>query len=532
MRLRTRLVLYNSAVIAGVVTAATLVVATVQARVLEAEIEKRGVALARGLASLAVESLLVNDWVELRQQALGLARTEDVESAAIADRSGRVVVDTAERDSDLGPRGLLPVVDSTAVATAPRTPTGARAIEILEPVVLGRSVDAEDRLGTVRLRIGLERIDLETRRLQGRLLGIGAVAVGGGFLAATLFTRRISRPVENLVAGTIKAASGDLRFRVEAKTGDELGTLAENFNRMTTQILAERETIEALNRGLEAQVLERTAELQKANDDLTTTLVDLRRTQGQLVQSEKMASLGQLVAGVIHELNNPLNFIANSVQPLTKNIADLKEALRAAPPAAAPADALAKRFDRVEGLAGVIREGARRATLIVGDLRTFCRPDEAERKVGDLREGIESTVHLLAPRLGDRIEVVREHGEVPPFEFFPAQMNQVVMNLVANAADAISGRGTIGIRTRVEGESVVLQVSDTGAGIAPETLPKIFEPFFTTKEVGKGMGLGLSITYSIVKKHGGTIDVATEVGRGTTFTVRVPLVGARGTTAS
>lgn len=527
MRLRNRLVLYNSTVIVGLVAAAILVVASVQSRLLRDEIEKRGRALARSLASISVNSLMVNDWVEIRQEALGIAGTEDVLAAAIADRDGRVVVDTGESRNGLDARGRLDPVPETRVADTRAPGTGERAIEVLEPVFLGSGREPEARLGTVLLRMGLARIDDETERLQGRLVGIGAFAVLAGFLVATLFTKRLSRPIENLVAGTVRAASGDLSFEVEERPGDEIGTLAMNFNRMTGQILKERETIREMNRGLESTVALRTAELRSANEELKKALDDLRRTQSQLVQSEKMASLGQLVAGVIHELNNPLNFIYNSVLPLNKSIADLKAALGepAAPAASGAAALLGKKLDRAQNLAEVIREGARRATLIVGDLRTFCRPDESERKTGDLHEGIDSTLHLLSPRLGNGIEIVRDYGAVPPFEFYPAQFNQVVMNVAANAADAMEGKGgTLTIRTRVDGADVVLAVSDTGKGIEPGTLGKIFEPFFTTKEVGKGMGLGLSITYSIVKKHGGTIGVESEPGRGTTFTIRIPFI--------
>ncbi len=531
MKLRIRLVLTVTTIIVAVVTSAMLVVASVQSPLLRDEARKRATALANSLASVSVNGLLVNDWVELRQHALAIAAAADVESAAIADRNGLVIVDTGQES------GEIERLDPDEVSAKPGEPlavrisplTGRRVIEISTPVFFERSGTHENRLGTVRLRLDLSKIDSETARLQGRLLGIGAIAVLIGLVSASLFTNKITRPVEKLVAGTIRAASGDLRVRVDEDSRDEIGELARNFNHMTQELSKERRTIQELNRSLEAQVEERTAELRSTNEDLervntnlVQTVADLRRTQSQLVQSEKMASLGQLVAGVVHELNNPLNFIYNGINPLNESLTELKKTL--GEPSPSGDGGIAGQIDSMEKLASVIREGARRATLIVRDLRTFCRPDESERKVGDLHQGIESTVNLLAHKIKNRIAVVREYGSVPPFEFYPSQFNQVIMNLLSNAIDAIEGQGTITVATRREGDDVVFSVADTGKGIPPDVLSHIFEPFFTTKQIGKGMGLGLSITYGIVEKHGGRIDVSSEVGKGTTIVVRIPFV--------
>lgn len=264
-------------------------------------------------------------------------------------------------------------------------------------------------------------------------------------------------------------------------------------------------------------VRERTEALSQANRTLESAYQELRATEAQLVQSEKMASLGQLVAGIAHELNNPISFVYANTHYLRKALDELKgqfqrreEDLRA--------EAL---FRRLEDLLEGCRHGAERAKQIVTDLRTFSRLDEAEFKPADLHEGIESTLTLLSHRLKDRITVHREYGEIPPIECYPGPLNQVFMNLLANAAEAIQGKGDIWIQTERDGDEVVISIRDNGVGIPEAHSDKLFTPFFTTKEVGRGTGLGLSVTYGIIQKHGGQISVESKVGEGSTFTVRL-----------
>ncbi len=268
--------------------------------------------------------------------------------------------------------------------------------------------------------------------------------------------------------------------------------------------------------GLEGEVGRRTQELTAANDELRRTLHELRETQGQLVQSKKLASLGELVAGVAHELNNPIGFLYANLDHIDRYLARLRAG------EGDPAQVHALLGEMIESC----REGARRTKAIVQDLRTFSRLDEHERKPTDLNAAIETTLRLLAHRVGRGIEIVKDLGELPFVPCYPGPINQVLMNLLANACDAVGERGRIAITTRRIGENgearVRITIEDSGIGIPPENLERIFDPFFTTKDVGKGTGLGLSITHSIVERHGGTIRVESTPGEGTRFTVELP----------
>jgi signal transduction histidine kinase len=284
------------------------------------------------------------------------------------------------------------------------------------------------------------------------------------------------------------------------------------------QNAASYEKLVALNAHLEERVSERTEQLEATNSDLGAALQDLRRTQVQLVQSEKMASLGRLVAGVAHEINNPVSFIATSVTPLRRR---LERAAAAAPPE------LLRLLAEAEEIVAIMERGAERTTAIVRDLRSFSRLGEATRKPVDLHDGIDTTLRLLEARWRDRITIHRDYGDLPPVECDPGQLNQVFMNVLANACDAIATRGNIWITTRVDGELVDVAIRDDGPGIPPDVVAHVFDPFFTTKGVGGGTGLGLAISHQVVTVHGGTIELETSPGAGTTVRIRVPMQQAR-----
>jgi signal transduction histidine kinase len=273
------------------------------------------------------------------------------------------------------------------------------------------------------------------------------------------------------------------------------------------------ERIVEMNANLEAIIRERTAQLETANQELGATLRELQAAESQLVHSEKMASLGRLVAGVAHEINNPVSFIANSVSPLKKRLAKA---------ATATPESAAKILAEAGEIVDIMANGAERAAAIVKDLRSFSRLDEATRKAVDLHEGLEVSLRLLEHRWRDRIMVERDYGTLPPVDCDPGQINQVFVNILANACDALGERGTLTVQTRPDGDAVRVVIRDDGPGIPPDVRARIFDPFFTTKDVGAGTGLGLSISHGIITAHGGRIEVESVPGQGAAFTIVLP----------
>ena len=301
-----------------------------------------------------------------------------------------------------------------------------------------------------------------------------------------------------------------------------------------------------VERALERRMLLRNGkrykrDLERRNCELASQKAELERLQAKLVQSEKMASIGQLAGGVAHELNNPAGFIYSNMESLglyTSNLSRLLCAYdRMAVSTAADSELNAiKREIRYETLLSELRsivedcqEGARRIRDIVLNLRTFSRLDKAELKRVDIHAGIEATIRLLSQYFNsNRISLKREYAELPLVECYAGQLNQIWMNLLTNAAQAIgNGIGEVRIETGLRDQMVIVRITDTGPGIAPEHLEKIFDPFFTTKPVGEGTGLGLSIIYGIVAGHGGSISVESAPRKGTTFTTLIPLEAKR-----
>ncbi|HUO63796.1 MAG TPA: ATP-binding protein, partial [Terriglobales bacterium] len=298
------------------------------------------------------------------------------------------------------------------------------------------------------------------------------------------------------------------------------------------------QTIEDLSRSLEDKVRVRTEQLRATNEELRTAYRDLQAAQLQLIQREKMASVGQLVAGVAHELNNPIGFISSNVATLADFVQRLRGMLESYEAAALP-EADRSRLEARRGELKVdyalkyldamisgIREGADRTRKIVGDLRVFARTSDDVWQPVDLHEELDSSLTLLNHLLKDRIAVIRKYGLLGPVECVRSQIDQVFLNVLANAAQAITGPGTITIETRREGSTAVIDIADTGPGIPPDTLRRIFDPFFTTKPVGEGTGLGLSISYEIVTKHGGEIRAQSPPAGGAVFTLRLPVARA------
>lgn len=309
------------------------------------------------------------------------------------------------------------------------------------------------------------------------------------------------------------------------------------------ELKAKHEALQVLNEQLEMRVRQRTADLEQANHQLLANNTELKQLNEkvesahvQLLQAEKMASIGQLAAGVAHEINNPIGFVNSNVGTLGKYMANLFDVIAAYEAAEARVGGhqcpevaeikskvdLAYLKEDIPNLLRESQEGLTRVKRIVQDLKDFSHVDESNWQSASLEQGIDSTLNVVANEIKYKAKVVKEYSGLPDIECMPSQLNQVFMNLLVNAAQAITNNGVITIRTGSSGDEVWVEVEDTGKGIPPENLTRIFDPFFTTKAIGEGTGLGLALSYGIVQKHNGHIEVRSEVGKGTTFRICVP----------
>jgi PAS domain S-box-containing protein len=299
-----------------------------------------------------------------------------------------------------------------------------------------------------------------------------------------------------------------------------------------------------------------TSTLWRAHDEsvvayqgIVRDVTEKRKLQAQILQSEKMAAIGQLAAGVAHEINNPTGFVSSNLNTLSdyqndmfslikeykKLITDLKEAMATAKyPGSIPEQmkqivALESKIDInyiLDDMPNLIEEsleGTERIKRIVIDLKDFAHPGEQKLKYANINKNFDSTLNIVWNELKYKTTVTKDYGELPKVQCYPQQIKQVFMNLLLNAAQAVEKKGEIRIVTRAVDGQVEIVISDTGSGITKENLSKIFDPFFTTKDVGKGTGLGLNIAYNIIQRHKGTIEAHSEVGKGTTFTIRIPV---------
>jgi signal transduction histidine kinase len=346
-------------------------------------------------------------------------------------------------------------------------------------------------------------------------------------------------PLDHLSLTIQKISDGDLTQKVGIVSNDEIGQLGEAFNQMTTNL---REFYS----GLEDKVQQRTKIMNKTLQELQRSNNDLKQMQAQLFQSEKLAAIGQLAAGVAHEINNPVGFISNNIEILkeyimaykkiTQTTGDLKRSIedQDLEKARSIIEGLTKLEEEcniefikndVDGLIDKSRIGIERIKKIVLDLRVFARQDsEDAREIIKIEEVIEGILGIVHSELKYKAEVIKEYTNTTSVKCNQQRMGQVFINLFINAAQAIKERGKIIIRTYQEDRWVCVDISDTGQGIPQENLKKIFDPFFTTKPVGKGTGLGLSVCHEIIAKHQGEIVVRSKVGEGTTFTVKLPIV--------
>jgi len=467
------------------------------------------------------------DQAQMRAQLNGIRRLPDIVHARLVDARGRTLDQVGQVPDD--------------------TPTERHRFEFRY------QKQAIEPLGTLEVTASLAGA---YERLGNRALVIFAAQGTKTFMVSLIilmiFRYFVSRPLADLAraARRIDLARLDEPITLRRPRGaqrDDFDDLVTALNAMRSSLLREVDELGRYRAELETRVAQRTAELamnvhelKREREAQAQLIRQLEEAHNQVLQSEKLASIGQLAAGVAHEINNPIGFVNCNLGTLERHVDGLLRLIDAHErAAAAPVDPAARAAvlqleqelelgylrDDVRDLMRESRDGLERVKRIVQDLKDFSRVGETDWQAADLHACLESTLNVVWNEIKYRAEVVKHYGALPEVDCMPSQLNQVFMNLLVNAAQSIHGNGTITISTGADeaaGEAWI-SIADTGGGIAPEHLHRIFDPFFTTKPVGQGTGLGLSVSYSIVQKHGGRIEVDSRVGEGTCFRLRLPL---------
>ncbi|MDP8213053.1 MAG: ATP-binding protein [Candidatus Zapsychrus exili] len=417
---------------------------------------------------------------------------------------------------------------------------------------------SKNMIGFIRVGISSEVIDDEIIKLRNRTLVIMVFfLVFSSVIILMLNKFTILEPMHILLEGMNKYGAGDLDFKIKIDSKDEFGNLADSFNRMTDNLKDIMASKEQLDKEIHDRKLVQT-KLEEANNDLLrnekalkSMLSDLKGAnekikdaQNQLVQSEKLASLGQLSAGIAHEINNPIGFISSNFETLEQYVEGYSEILRAVD--SLKNSVMEKDIDKavqisedilvledkinlsfissdIDNLIRESKSGIERIKKIVQDLRIFSRKDEGQMEDRNIEEILDGSINIVWNEIKYKSELKKEYGDIGLVRCNAQKLGQVFINLLVNAAQSIEEKGEIIIKTRKDNEFAYIEVKDSGDGISEENINKIFDPFFTTKEVGKGTGLGLSVSYDIIKQHKGDVEVVSEQGKGTSFIIKLPI---------
>ncbi|MFQ5498466.1 MAG: ATP-binding protein [Candidatus Zixiibacteriota bacterium] len=494
-----------------------------------------GERVVRVMASQAESGVLFESTFELQEMLNDLRSLEDVVYARVLTADGRVLADYGQcdtteisRTSKIVYPGELGEGDNNNHSLV--NTSGVRFVEIVHPVVYhtesvdrenlgatsgtdpsgGKSISTEE-IGSIQMILSLENVNQQAVTARIAAIVLALVVTILSIIVMTFFVRHLTGPVKQLASVTQRVSEGKLSERVKIRRHDEIGQLAATFNKMIDSLEQSRNEIEDYNRTLEERIVERTRELNEA--------------QAQLIQSEKMGAIGQLAAGVAHELNNPLGGILGYAQFALEKIGKVS-----------PETIGQKDIDKYLRYLSDIETQARRCKQIVQNLLRFSRSSHAQEfEVIDLNCVIDETRTFIEHQMSmNQVQLRMDlDPDLPKIAGSAGQLQQVLTNLLINALHASPPDSEILVVTRCSpalgefGGTVEIQVCDHGCGIAPENLMKIFEPFFTTKDVGKGTGLGLSVSYGIIRDHGGEIKVESVQSKGTTFTIILPVQKAQ-----
>ncbi|WP_346294269.1 ATP-binding protein [Sphaerothrix gracilis] len=421
----------------------------------------------------------------------------------------------------------------------PLTHEGAETATLQHPEFTAQSIHLEGLEDQHHdLVLLLPKTDLNQAKLALWFV-VAGIAVFGSLVVALVaiqIARKIAQPIQ-VITEVAQHVVQEENFKLRAPAGrkDEIGLLADALNQLIEWVGRYTHALKESAQTLESRVEARTQELSKA-------LEQLKSTQSQLVQIEKMSSLGQMVAGIAHEINNPISFVQGNLAPLEDYFRDLLELIETyqaeyPQPTATVLDKqneidLDFMLEDSAKLLDSMKIGTQRVCNIVVSLRNYSRLDEAAIKEVDIHEGLDSTLLILNHRIKNRVDVIKEYGDLPRVRCSPSQLNQVFTNIIANALDAMFDANSVLkqliITTRaVSTDRVQIRIRDTGPGMPPAVKAKIFDPFFTTKAVGKGTGLGMGICFKIIEQHRGQIDAISKVGEGSEFIVTLPIAALR-----